>query len=364
MKILFVIGSLDAGGTETYLLRFINFLKYRHKVFVLCTSGVNGSLSLEYEKAGAVIYNFRQGVQNPFLWVRFLFFLIFHRFDVICDFNGNFSGINIFIAYLTRHKKRITFYRQTADLFNKKFLFFFSMNKITKSLVFKYSTRILSNSQMAFDAFFKGKCDSRFKVIYNGLDPMLFDVSDSKKEIRKDLNLPLDAFIVGHTARYHPVKNHITILDVAEIICPKYPNIYFVLCGRNLTKKLNDEIFKRKLNKRVLIFDGRSDIPRVLKSFDMYYFPSYSEGQPNSLIEAMFANLPIVVSNIPCVLETIPPFLFSQAIDPFDVQRASELIVDVYKGKYQSSLISDTLVYMYKNFDKDIRFSEFENELI
>ena len=38
---------------------------------------------------------------------------------------------------------------------------------------------------------------------------------------------------------------------------------------------------------------------------DCYFFPSITEGQPNSLIEAMIMGLPFVASDIPAIRETV-----------------------------------------------------------
>jgi len=49
----------------------------------------------------------------------------------------------------------------------------------------------------------------------------------------------------------------------------------------------------------------RHDIPRILRSSDLFCFTSLSEGFPNALLEAMAAGLPIVTTDFPGAEEVI-----------------------------------------------------------
>ena len=47
-KVLFIVTRLDAGGLETYLLRFLSFAKDRIEPCVLCKSGETGKLDNKF----------------------------------------------------------------------------------------------------------------------------------------------------------------------------------------------------------------------------------------------------------------------------------------------------------------------------
>ena len=53
-----------------------------------------------------------------------------------------------------------------------------------------------------------------------------------------------------------------------------------------------------ELNQRVKLLGYRRDIPELLCAADVFVFPSYREGLPVSVMEAMASQLPIVCSNI------------------------------------------------------------------
>ena len=50
---------------------------------------------------------------------------------------------------------------------------------------------------------------------------------------------------------------------------------------------------------RVRFLGSRDDVPSLLKSADVFAFPSRTEGLPNALLEAMAAALPIVTTDAP-----------------------------------------------------------------
>ena len=139
-------------------------------------------------------------------------------------------------------------------------------------------------------------------VINNGIDFNRFKRIDTeKKEIRKKLGIPENAFVLGHVGRFHPVKNHKFIVQVFEKLKEKKKNSFLLLVGdgdeTNNIKKLLDE---KKLQNDYLILSNRTDIPEILKTMDVFIFPSIAEGLGIALVEAQVSGLRCIVSkNVP-----------------------------------------------------------------
>lgn len=87
------------------------------------------------------------------------------------------------------------------------------------------------------------------------------------------------------------------------------------------------------LNKQIHLLGYRDDVLRILPLFDLYYFPSLTEGQPNALIEAMATGLPFVASDIAPIKESVPPAIRSLLLPPCDSERAVKVIERIYKGR-------------------------------
>lgn len=355
-NITFFVSGLDSGGIENYLLRF---LQYKHKefnnIYVYCKSGKGGQLEGRYLELNnvTVVKEILPFVgKGPYKTLKNFF--IKHNVDAVCDFTGNFSGRVLYIAKSIGISKRIAFYRGSNDRFSQSLLKNL-YNCWVKSLVYKNSSDILSNSKAAFDYFFprQWQKDTKFSVIYNGINTASF--LEETSNLREEMLIPNDAFVIGHTGRFNEAKNHQTILQVADRIISKHDDVYFILCGNGVKNGVESYFADRKLPNRILAYDNRDDIAKFLNTMDCYFFPSLTEGQPNALIEAMVMGLPFVASNIPSIAETVSTD--SKLIEPSDVLSFSEILDDFYKQKVKRDV--NLQQQICEKFDHRKRFDEF-----
>ena len=364
-KICFIVPSLDIGGIENYLLRFLRFLPNREGVTVLVRNDNKGDLCQEYEAVGVQLHYQRIGHLNPQKSIALYNYFKDQKFHTVCDFNGNFSGITMLIASFAGVANRITFYRRSSDAFEKNW-FKILYNKLLNLLVYRYSTKILSNSQHAIEYFFqyKNPADSRFKIIRNGVDPEMFKIKEGKREARKFFNLPQDKFIVGHVGRFNGAKNHITIFRVAQRLKLLDNEIIFLFAG----KDTDGPSFKKQVKgygiEDICICLGlQTQMPLIYKTMDLFYYPSITEGQPNALIEAMISGLPILASDIPPIKECYEKSYHNQLIDPNDVMSATQVIKELY---LKPSLLAERIYKerATKKFELNSNFELFQRELI
>ena len=356
IKVCFLIPSLKSGGIETYLLRFLNSQKDTINATVLVRNYEKGDLYDSYIATGAEIILKPLGYFNP-LAINFYYKLFKNRkFETVCDFNANFAGIPMLVSKVAGTKKRITFYRQGSDHFKKSF-FKQSYNKIMNRLVYKFSTNIFANSAAGLKFFFPKEhlTDNRFQVIRNGVKLENYLNNDqSKQEIRAELNLPIDAYIIGHTGRFTPAKNHFFLLDVVKILVEQDKKVFLVLIG-NDTEQLLPRIKELEISENCSVLGYQNTIPKYLKAFDLYFFPSVTEGQPNALIEAMVTGLPIAASNIPSIKECLPSDKLGCLIDPYDVSATASKILEIKENPKKYVFQN----FAIENFDANRQFAEF-----
>lgn len=353
-KVAFFITALDAGGIETYLLRFITYCGDRIDAFVYCKSGRLGDLEQQYRAVGAHLRPLCVGNFNIFEFVQLKKELKKEKFDAVCDFTGNFAGIVMLIAKQINIKKRITWYRGATNHFKETRIKLF-YNNIVKRLTLKYSTNILSNSVSALDFFFpnRDKEDTTFNVIYNGIDSNQFLSTD--EDLRSELNIQKESFVIGHVGRYTEAKNHNLIIKVAIELCEKHENIHFIMCGKGVPEKFSETINKHNLSSKIHLLEYRPDVIKVLNSLNCFYFPSITEGQPNALIEALIAGLPFVASNIIPIKEIIPAEYHDQLIDIESVDSSCKQLLRIYNNEVQINLKQWTI----KKFDSKKLFEKF-----
>ncbi|EFK59780.1 glycosyltransferase [Sphingobacterium spiritivorum] len=358
MKVLFIINDLNSGGIENYLLRFLKYYNKKLIPVVLCKSGNKGALENEYLKIEDIeIVPLRIGFLDFKGISSFRNFMKNNNFDSVVDFTGNFAGLTMFISYRVGIKKRITFYRGATNHFKENAIRLF-YNFLVNKLVLRFSTDILSNSKAAFNYFFKNNIDNRFEVIYNGIDADQF--LNCKDDIREELGIPKDGFVVGHVGRLAREKNHETIWEVAKILCSQHKNIYFILCGKGVDDTYSEMIKELKLTDQIIVLGYRRDVVKVLNSMNVFYFPSLSEGQPNALIEALIAGLPFVASNIEPIKETIPEEYQKSLVNPLDINNAVSKIEDIYINGVQGDNLKKWAITKY---NPEVLFLQFFKKL-
>lgn len=136
-------------------------------------------------------------------------------------------------------------------------------------------------------------------VIRNGIDFKRFqNIKESQFEIRKNLGIPVNAYVIGHVGRFSSTKNHDFLVDIFAEVYRKNSNAFLLLIGAGeLMEPVKDKIEKLQLSERVLILSHRSDIPQLMKAMDVFVFPSLFEGLGIVLIEAQVAGLRCIVSD-------------------------------------------------------------------
>lgn len=362
-KIAFLVTSLNSGGIENYLLRYLNYDRELIP-YIICKSGLGGELETEYIKrvAPSDIIRCKTGYLNFVSWFRLFFLFRKNKIDVVCDFTGNFAGIPLFLSFFAGVKKRIAFYRGATNHFKETKLNL-TYNFLMQRLVKIFATDILSNSKAALDFFYPQRKDSkRYKVIYNGIGTDFISIDETKEKVRERLGIPTDAFVIGHTGRYDKAKNHETIIKVAIELCTRYSDIYFVLIGKNTDVYLNQQVAEAGLSERIRLLGLRSDVAILLKAFDVFYFPSITEGQPNALLEAMISGLPIVASDILSIRECVPDKVRSMLIPPTNVNIAVKKLESYY---LKHDLMKDAICkkWAIENYASDKWFGKFKEIL-
>ena len=361
-KVLFIIPTLDSGGIETYLLRFLAYtrLNLSNITVLIRTSRMDGSLSDKYRGLGVVLVSMPLGYFSIGRVLRFGKFLESERFDVICDFNANFAGLPMMIAQKVGIPIRIAFYRQGKNHYDKSFLKNIYTNVI-KSWVNSYSTVVLSNSYSALDVYFpdRSPADTRFKVIRNSLYPNKFLIRESKASIRKSFGVSADSFVVGHLGRVDRAKNHDSILRTFLKVKKLRSDAILLLCGKGVNS-LRSETQRLGIANEVICYEHRNDVPRFLKSLDHFIFPSVTEGQPNALIEAMVAGIPFTASNIAPILECVPTFARDQLYHFDDIEGLASGVLRDTNNERTIEIVK----YAKRQFDANKNFNLFEKELL
>lgn len=140
----------------------------------------------------------------------------------------------------------------------------------------------------------------KLATIHNGINPNIkfIDKESARKEIVKKLQvtnykLQIDKPWVGSIGRLVREKNYETLIAAAAVT----PDACFFIIGSGPERpSLESRIKNLKLEKRFFIIPPSGDDARYLKAFDVFAMSSIKEGLPYILLEAMLAELPIIIT--------------------------------------------------------------------
>ena len=136
-------------------------------------------------------------------------------------------------------------------------------------------------------------------ILHNGVDLNIFRFDKTARtEIRKRFGISDKQLLVGHIGRFATQKNHAFLLDVFQKISEKNENAVLMLVGKGeLETEIKAKIQELGLESKVVFTGVRSDVPKLLSAMDVFVFPSFYEGMPNTVIEAQATGLPCVIAD-------------------------------------------------------------------
>src|SRR5262249_14938518 len=126
-----------------------------------------------------------------------------------------------------------------------------------------------------------------------------------RRRLRKEVGIPPDAVLCFTAARIDPVKGFSIQLAAIERLrdSPVWSNLAFAWAGSGKQfQELADVLRKRGLTASVKLIGHRWDVEDWLDAADMFVLPSFAEGMPLAVIEAMAKGLPVaasIVSGLP-----------------------------------------------------------------
>jgi glycosyltransferase involved in cell wall biosynthesis len=300
IKILQVVGGMDRGGVETWLMHVLRNLNpqqfnidflvhtlepcaYDNEIRTLGSNIIpcmHPSHPLEYA------YNFKKIVKE------------YGPYDVIHSHVHHYSGFILKLAYNLGIPKRIAHSHSAIlnDCNVLRRIYYYYM----EYLINRYSTSCIACSSEAAISLFGQDWNnhSLCKLLYCGINIDNFLINHNICDIYKELNIPNNAWIIGHVGRFNKPKNHLFLIDIFKEILIKEPNAYLLLIGDGpLHEIVYNKVLELKLDKNVVFTGIRTDVSRLLNAVDLFVMPSLHEGLPLALIEAQVAGIPCLISD-------------------------------------------------------------------
>ena len=154
----------------------------------------------------------------------------------------------------------------------------------------------------------KGFKKDEILVLYNGIDISSWRRKNGHPVLRDELKLGKEDFLVGTVARIDYQKDFPTFFKVASLVIAQIPNTKFVIVGDGKAEELSNlkqDVRQLGLDKHIYFTGHRSDLLNIYSSFDLFLMTSIMEGLPNTVLEAMAMEVPVVSTAVSGVPEVV-----------------------------------------------------------
>jgi glycosyltransferase involved in cell wall biosynthesis len=307
-RVLYLIDTLNVGGTETQVAHVVPRLRSRSYDVVVGCLRAEGSLLEALKRGNVPIVEFRKdktllslkGVYQLFSLARFLRQGRFHAVHAH-DIWSNLLGIPA--AWLARTPIIISSRRYLAYLG-----WYTPRRSAVMRMIYRLSTHVIVNSSSVRDLLVQrdGLPPEKIRVLHNAVDVDRFATAQRDREHLFPGTGPRSRLIAVVANMYSRVKGHTYLISAASTVCQDIPEAVFVLIGDGKERRnLEQQVRQAGLEKNFLFLGSRSDVPELLACCDLFVLPSEAEALPNALLEAMATGLPVVGTRVGGIPEII-----------------------------------------------------------
>lgn len=139
----------------------------------------------------------------------------------------------------------------------------------------------------------------RVYIMKNSIEEKHFAYDEqARTQLRKELDIPQNAFVLGHVGRFVAQKNHAFLLEVFRELRQQQQNAHLVLVGEGeLQEDICRQVRKWGIEKVVHFVGACRDAAKYYSVMDSFCLPSLYEGLPVVALEAQANGLPCLFSS-------------------------------------------------------------------
>jgi glycosyltransferase involved in cell wall biosynthesis len=142
----------------------------------------------------------------------------------------------------------------------------------------------------------------QYVTVHSGMEvDRYLDPGTSREAMRRELELPPDAFVLGTISRLAELKGHDDLLDALGPLMQERPDLVLLWIGDGwwrdrLLARVRDMGLTGRVRTTGLV--QSEEIPRHLTAMDALAHPSYREGLPRAVVQALIGGLPAVAYDV------------------------------------------------------------------
>lgn len=205
--------------------------------------------------------------------------------------------------------------------------------------------------------------EKKLRIVNLGIDLKSFcpDSVDSAL-MRKEWQIPKEAFLVGVVGRLDPAKRQDLVVKALAQLKDKIPHLHLVVVGAespglngSYVQSLEQTVRELDFGENVSIVGAETRIPEVMASLDLFVMPSKEEAFGLVALEAMAMGVPTLLSKAGSAAELARGGR-AELFRPGDAFDLSRKIRNLYRNtKYRTKMAEKALSYVHSNFSVEQR---------
>lgn len=295
VRVLHIVTYMGRGGLETMLM---NYYRKIDRSLVQFDFLVHRDFEADYDgeilALGGKIH--RLPPLNPFNsgYLNALdgFFAAHPEYKIVHSHLDCMAGIPL--KYAKKHGVPVRIAHSHSSNQTKDLKYLLKLH--FKRNIRKYATELFACSEEAGKWMFS---TGEFHVLNNAIDAASYAFDPGlREEVRAELKIPANAFVIGHVGRFAPPKNHRFLANIiAEAIKQKENTVALLVGDGELRRQIEKQVQDLGIADKVIFTGVRSDVNRLLQAMDVFVLPSHFEGLGIVAVEAQASGLPCIVSD-------------------------------------------------------------------
>jgi len=366
MKVLFLIDSLEGYGAEKSIVQIALHLKEVTPIFIHLYKGDKLKPSLElrgikvYSLELDSEYSFKEAVNSIIPIINKEKPEIIHstlfRADVVARKLKKVFPYIFLVGSFVSNSYGVNRYKQLSPISRIKLFSTQLKDRMTAGKVdfFVCNSKAIKKSNIRA----LGIPGNKVKVIYRGrcFEDYL-PTTESVSLLKKEFNLE-EQLVFLNVSRLHKGKGQLDLLKAYKVLNAQNPNTVLLIAGEGSFRgELEDLIKSLSLEKNVFLLGYREDVAKLLALADYFVFPSYFEGLPGALIEAIISKTPSIVSDIAenreCFVENGALFFQSGNIKDLGDKMKEALNIEDWEERTEGSLENARKNFEIKKVSKE-----------
>lgn len=192
----------------------------------------------------------------------------------------------------------------------------------------------------------KGISPGRVVAIPTGIDLKRFDPESTPDVLRQELKLKRmedgGPLIVGTAAILRRKKGHHVLLDAIPDVLREFPGVLFVFAGDGPQREnIERRVRELEIEKNVSLIGLRTDVPAVIKGFDLFVLPTLEEALGTSILEASAMRKAVVATRVGGVPEVVKDSATGLIVEPGDSRGLAEAIITLLRDGRKRAVMGD-----------------------